>query len=228
MIRAVLFDIDDTLYPYAPCDSAGEEEMRRVLSGITGEPLSADAFASLLSRAKQHVKAHTAGTAACHNRMLYSQRICELCGCFTAEHALQLYNAYWNAYLAQMRPFDGALALLQEIRASGAKLGFCTDLTAHIQMRKLIRLGIPDIADAMVTSEESGAEKPSPVPYRLLLEKLRAAPEEAVMIGDDYQKDILGAEALGIRAVQFGTDCRHSIHAADYRALSEILKGMMA
>lgn len=228
MIRAVLFDIDDTLYPYAPCNGAGEEGMRAALSAITGTPLSAQKFAELLSAAKRHVKTHTAGTAACHNRMLYSQRLCELCGCFSAAHALTVYNAYWDAYLAQMQLFDGALALLQDIRSAGVKLGFCTDLTAHIQMRKLVQLGIADIADAMVTSEESGAEKPDPRSYRLLLQKLGVSPKEAVMIGDDYRKDILGAQSLGIHTIQFGTDCRHVLCAGDFRTLADIVKGMMA
>ncbi len=228
MIQAVLFDIDDTLYPYAPCNEAGEAGMREALAAMTGVPLSPADFPEQLALAKRHVKACNAGTAACHSRMLYAHRLCELYGCFSAGNALRLYDAYWEAYLAQMRLFPGALEVLLALRGRGVKLGFCTDLTAHIQMRKLVALGIPAIADAVVTSEEAGAEKPDPRPFRLLLEKLGVAPEQALMVGDDYRKDILGAQALGIAAVQLGKDCAHPVHAADFAGLTAILRELLA
>ena len=222
MLKAVLFDIDNTLYSYAPCDKAGTEAMQTAFDRIC--PGRTAAFPTLLAQAKQEVKRHTAGTAACHNRLLYAQRLCEAAGRFTAAHVLTLYNAYWDAFLSEMQLSEGAMALLEQLREKGLKIGFCTDLTAMIQMRKLCRLGLSDIADAIVTSEESGAEKPSPYPFTLLLEKLRIPPEAAVMIGDDYQKDICGAEQAGIRAIQLGTDCRHALSAPDFNSLSRLLE----
>ena len=226
-MKAVIFDIDDTLYPYSPCDAAGTELMADMLSKLSGQTYGKERFAELLSRAKAYVKQKNAGTAACHNRLLYAQKLCEMTGCFTAENVIALYDAYWDAFLENMRFFDGAYELLCDIGKRGLKLGFCTDLTAHIQMRKLVRLGIGDIADGVVTSEESGAEKPSKLPFVMILEKLGVSAAEAVMIGDDYKKDIIGAENAGIKAILFGKESGHGICASDYRELAELLKGMM-
>ena len=226
-MKAVIFDIDDTLYPYAPCDAAGTENMMNVLSEISGHIYDEKEFTPLLSQAKDYVKKRTSETAACHNRVLYSQRLCEMTECLSAENVLALYNAYWDSFLEKMKLFDGAYELLCGIKERGIKIGFCTDLTAHIQMRKLIRLGISDIADGIVTSEESGAEKPSEIPFGMILEKLGVSASEAVMIGDDYKKDILGAEAVGMKAIQFGNKHHHRICVSDYRELADVLKGMM-
>ena len=224
MYKAIIFDIDNTLYAYDPCNCAGTSAMKRAFSNIC--PEKKDDFEKLLVQSKAEVKKHTVGTAACHNRMLYAQRLCEFAGCFTAENTMLLYNAYWDAFLSEMTLFDGVNTLLQKLKKEGFLIGFCTDLTVMIQMRKLCRLGLSDIADAIVTSEESGAEKPSVRPFSLIMEKLNVSPDSAVMIGDDYKKDICGAENVGMTAIQIGKNCRHNISASDFNSLSELLEEM--
>lgn len=226
MIKAVIFDIDNTLYSYSVCDNAASAAMKDELSAILGKKISDEVFGKMLMQAKKNVKKYTANTAACHNRMLYSQRILEAAECFTAANSLRIYDAYWNTFLEKMEMYMGAKELLYDIKKKDRKLGFCTDLTAHIQMRKLLRLGISDIADAVVTSEESGVEKPSDIPYQLILDKLGIAPDETVMIGDDFEKDILGAEKVGMHTVLFGSSRDDCICVLNYQSLTEILRGM--
>lgn len=224
MNKAVIFDIDNTLYEYAPCDAAGTDAMHKAFGRHCA--VSREAFLKLLSSAKSYTKSRLKNTAACHNRMLYAQRICELAGIPAAAAALDMYNAYWDAFLAHMRLYDGVNELLALLKENGIKTGFCTDLTANIQMRKIVRLGLENIPDAIVTSEESGIEKPNKRMFQSVLEKLDVLPSEAVMVGDDYRRDICGAAACGIRAILIGTDCGgHPCceRAADFYELAEIL-----
>ncbi|MBR4656116.1 MAG: HAD family hydrolase [Oscillospiraceae bacterium] len=223
MIRAVIFDLDETLYAYSPCDRSGVEAMRLCLSEIMETDVAAGVFRRLLSEAKQYVKSNNRGTAASHNRMLYAQRICETVGCFCPESVLKLYQAYWDRFLTVMRLRDGVEELLEELHGKCVKVGICTDLTAQIQLRKLSCLGLSARIDALVTSEECGAEKPDVKPFRFVLDKLEVCPEDAVMVGDDYEKDILGAEAAGMRAVQLTDRTEHVYSAQDFSALSALL-----
>jgi putative hydrolase of the HAD superfamily len=62
--------------------------------------------------------------------------------------------------------------------------------------------------DRLVVSEEAGASKPDPRIFEIALARAGCAAEEAVMVGDSWTNDILGARAAGIRAIWFDRDAR--------------------
>ena len=83
------------------------------------------------------------------------------------------------------------------------RIGMLTDLTAHIQHRKIERLCLEDYIEVLVTSEEAGAEKPSPSAYDLLVSKFSVDRENILMIGDSLKKDVEGALNAGLSALHY-------------------------
>ena len=57
--------------------------------------------------------------------------------------------------------------------------------------------------DFLATSEEAGAEKPNKAIFQLALKKMQLTKKKVVMIGDNFKKDIKGAESFGIQAIYF-------------------------
>lgn len=222
MRSAVIFDIDNTLYPYDPCNNAGVRAVFELLCDRFG--IDKSVFEKVVSAAKKDIKILNEGTAACHNRFLYFQRICEYLDIFSPELVIEMYTLFWDTYLENMILFPGAAELLRYLKMNGIKIGFCTDLTAHIQFRKIIRLGISDIPDAVVTSEECGAEKPSALMFERILKKLKVSPDDAVMVGDSIEKDISGAGKSGIQPILFGKQCSEFLCATNYCELKDLLE----
>ena len=72
--------------------------------------------------------------------------------------SLKLENIYWDTFLSSESP-SGLVQLFQKIKSLDIKIGIITDLTASIQMKKLIQLKVSPYIDALVTSEESGLDK---------------------------------------------------------------------
>lgn len=201
MIKAVIFDLDDTLYDYKALERAAFEcvgELVRERLGVSEEQCE-EAF----MRARHATKEMLGETATSHSRMLYFQKTLEYLDIRPLYLALEMYETYWGFFLDNMTLHPGVRELLEALHEKYIRVGVCTDLLAHIQHRKLRRLGMIDDVDCLVTSEEAGVEKPEPGIFKLCLEKLRLPATEVCFVGDNLEKDIKGAMAAGMQAVWF-------------------------
>lgn len=207
MTRAVLFDLDDTLYAYAPSHEAGLAAAAGALEAARG--VEGATARTAYSSARERAFERLGPVAAAHSRHLYFKWVVEdLGGPFDASLAYALAETYWSAALAAMRPAPGAEDLLRVLRAAGIRLGVLTDLTVGIQLAKLQRLGMADAFDEVVTSEEAGRDKPDPAGFHLACERLEVAPRDCVMIGDNPVNDIQGAAGVGMPAAWLGREER--------------------
>lgn len=191
----VLFDLDNTLYPYPPAHEAALAAMLRHARTHLG--IEEATFAEAFREGRARVQERLSGLGASHSRLLYAQAALELLGRpHDVTAAVELEEAYWSAFLARAELSPGVLELLDALAALGITLGLVTDLTAGIQLRKLAHFGLRARFAAITTSEESGRDKPHPASYQLTLQKLRASgfdTRRPWMIGDDPDKDVVGA-----------------------------------
>lgn len=204
MIKAVIFDLDNTLYDYDASHKAAMETLRTYACGKY--LLSAEVFHSTFHEAKQAVKAQLGNTGASHNRLLYMQTFLELIGKNPVDGAIELYDTYWNTLLENMQLYPYVLPLFDELKAKDIMIGMLTDLTAHIQHRKIRNMGLTGYIDVLVTSEEAGQEKPSKAAFDKLKSKLPVTPDEMLMVGDSPTKDIEGALHANMHALLFSAD----------------------
>jgi len=77
------------------------------------------------------------------------------------------------------------------------------DSDAELMGQALARVGIRRYFDYLWTSRELGATKPELEFFQGVLTELALPPQECLMVGDDYEKDILPARAVGMRTVWF-------------------------
>ena len=198
---AVIFDLDDTLYAYAPAHEAATVIVEAKAVGLLG--VEREAFAEALGRGRDPTKDLLGQTASAHSRLLYFHRAIELLGMKSRPlTSLDLEQTYWRALLANARLFPDVEDFIRDLRGAGVATAVLTDLTAQIQFRKLVYFGLEGAFDYVVTSEEAGADKPDAAPFLLVLEKLAVAPDAVWLIGDNPASDIEGARRLGIPALQ--------------------------
>lgn len=197
----VLLDLDNTLYSYDVCNSAGIEAARALAGRLLN--IAAKDFDQCFRDARSELKARLGPVASSHNRLLYFQRTIERAG-FTSQPAasLQLEQAFWRAYMDAMALYPGALEFLHDLRIAGIPAIVVTDLTTQIQLRKLMLLGLDRVVDWVVTSEEAGADKPDRAPFELALAKLGGIEGRAWMVGDSIDADLAGARrAIGAATI---------------------------
>lgn len=225
MIKAVFFDIDNTVCNYDKADAVAMEQ----LMGFGKKEFFLDAkkMQYLLTKAQAMlVDRLGTGTAAIHNRLIRFQCFLELLQYPDFTKALQMEQIYWGTFLEAMAPEPGLIELLSALRQAGIQIGIGSDQNSHIQYKKLEKLGIISYFSRIVTSEEAGAEKPAAEFFALCVEKAGCLAEECVFIGDNLRKDVAGALQNGLYGVWYqpGTDQLEDHRYARIHSYKECIK----
>lgn len=203
-IKGIVFDLDNTLYAYKPCNHAGIDALCRYANRYL--KLSDREFLDAYLTGQKETKTILDSGASQHSRLLYIQHALEKLNLPLVPHAVAMEEVFWQTFLSNMVLFDGAEDLLRKLHEKKIPLAICSDLTTAIQLRKLEKLGIAKYFSAIVTSEEVGIEKPDKKMFAQVAYKLKIAPRNLLMIGDDYSKDIMGAKDFGLKTLWFNPE----------------------
>lgn len=205
MIRAVIFDIDNTMYNYDRAHSIAMDELLKY--GKHKLFLDEAAMRAGLSRVQNSIQERLGKkSSTIHNRLIRFQCFLEDLGKKDLSDALEMYHIYWGTLLRVMKPEPGMIEYISHLRKKGISIGIGSDMTAYMQFEKLKRLKVLDQISFIVTSEEAGAEKPSSEFFRLCVEKAGCLPEECAFIGDSLKKDVEGARSNGLLGIWYCPD----------------------
>jgi putative hydrolase of the HAD superfamily len=111
-------------------------------------------------------------------------------------------RSFTETFFAELRPNERMIDYMRELKGRGRKLAICTNNVREWEARWRAMLPIDEIFDTVVDSAFVGMRKPDPEIYRLTLERLGAAPAEALFV-DDVELNCEAAGELGIRSVWF-------------------------
>lgn len=189
MIRAILFDLDDTLVDFM--------KFKREASDAA---------------AKAMVKAGLKMSVKKAKKMLFDMYIKDIEGEEVFQNFLKLQKSYHprilaagiNAYLSYKYKFNwplkGVKNTLKKLKGK-YKLGLVTDAPKLKAYMRLDLAGLSDYFDVVVGFEDTNHRKPSSLPFRKALKELNVKPSEAMMVGDWFERDIKGAEKVGMKGV---------------------------
>ena len=214
--KAVLFDLDNTLYDYDKVHKIALNEVYKVLKKETN--ISHVKCVNLFNLSRAEIHRELAGTASAHNRVLYFQRLIEKTH-KTVEpmFILKLYNTYWDSLLKNIVILPGVIETLKTLKKNKVQIAIVSNLTTNIQLRKIHKLGLTNYVDVLVTSEEAGSEKPHAIMFLLALNKLGISSDEAIMVGDNIIDDIEGANFVGLDTVLLTKNRLAKQFKEDYR-----------
>ena len=198
MIGAVIFDLDDTLYPQ-------EQFLRGAWDAVADAAAAFGVDRTGLLRALRSVCAEGSDRGRIIDRALLRVGADDV----PVGALVDVFRSYRPARLT---PFSGAADAVAIVRAA-VPVALVSDGDPGGQRAKLAAVGLADAFDAVVWSDEHGREhrKPSPRPFLRAAELLGVAPADVVVIGDRPDKDVLGAHRAGMRAVRVRTgEYRHA------------------
>jgi HAD superfamily hydrolase (TIGR01549 family) len=203
MTRAVLFDLDDTLFDHQGCARDALTAVQQSHEALRSMPFDALARAHAGFLEALHQEVMLGRVALEDARIERFRRVLVAAGADAPnELASELASIYRDTYRTRRRAVAGAAALMAEIRRA-ARVGIVSNNLLDEQEEKLRVSGLDIFVDALVVSEEAQVSKPDPAIFRIALDRLDVGPSEAVMVGDSWAADVEGARAAGIRAIWF-------------------------
>ncbi|WP_030910622.1 HAD family hydrolase [Streptomyces sp. NRRL F-5126] len=191
-LRAVLWDVDDTLFDYSGAD-------RLALERHLGEASGADAFDRWRASMRLHWARFVAGEIGFEEQR--RERVRTFLGRPLSDaEADAWFLGYHAHYRASWRLFPDVLAALDDL-AGDFRHAVLSNSSLRHQDRKLTVLGVRDRFEAVVCAAEIGVGKPAPAAFAAACEALRLPPGDVVYIGDEPDVDAAAATAAGLAAV---------------------------
>lgn len=193
MVKAVIFDLDDTLY----------NELDYVLQGFRNV---AEYLAKEYSIDVDEVHEQMCGILKGQGRGKIFDSICEI---YHIDAPVKKLVEIYRATKPKLSLYPDAEEVLSMLRKKNIGLGLITDGCSQVQHNKIDALCLNDLMDVVLATDDLGKDeegkpycKPNPKVYEVVLEKLQCKPQEAVYIGDNPQKDFIGAKALGMKTIR--------------------------
>lgn len=200
MIKAVIFDLDNTL-----CDSSGIVE--NILRGIFTKHLkyfpdkNIDDLISLNIKIFDKLISDPNVPLAAAIIRVWFEFFENLRIKPPLEIILKLIEHIRKEVPKKVKLIDGVQELIKFLKSKDIKIGVLTNGIFIDQANKLIKLKLDSFVDYLVTADMCGCEKPNPKMFKYILNKMTVSPDQTLMIGDDYIADIKGANDLGIRTI---------------------------
>ena len=186
MCRAIVFDLDETLYRERRFMLSGFLAVAHMVERLFAVP-AAEAFA-LLRRALARGQRGTALQELCVRFGLPAQTVGE-------------FRALILGHQPRLRLPRESAAVLSKLRRDW-KVGILTNGPAETQARKVAALGLVRKVDAIVYASDTGPGKPDPASFETVLDRLDARASESVFVGDDPWCDVFGARWVGMKTIR--------------------------
>jgi putative hydrolase of the HAD superfamily len=210
-IQAVIFDLDDTLFDHYYSLQAGLTALQKTTPNLQQQTLD-DLTSTYVDLVESlHIQVLQKQLTLDQARIQRMQSFFLKYGrTLSVDEAQNYAEHYRGVYLAARQPVPGAIALLRHLRTRNVKTAIITNNASLEQREKLEFCKLTPLIDVVVISEEVGVIKPDPAIFAIALKQLECNASQAIMVGDAWNTDILGAHRAGIKSIwlnRFGARC---------------------
>jgi putative hydrolase of the HAD superfamily len=224
MIKAIIFDLDNTLLDFIKMKQfsvkAAITAMNEAGLEVDEKKAYEDIFDLYMERGWE-------------NQQVFDDYLNQTVGEVSNKILAAGIVSYRRAREATLLVYPNVNKTLIQLIKMGINLAVVSDAPSREAWMRLYYLNLHHVFDPVLTFDDTGVRKPSPKPFQMALDYLKIKPNEAIMIGDWPERDVVGAKEIGMKTIfarygdTFGTvDSGADWDVNDVYEVVNIIKGL--
>ncbi len=192
MIKAVIFDLDNTLLDFMKMK---EYAVKAAIASMIEAGLDIDpdkSYETIIGIYEEE---------GWENQQVFNDFLNKTIGEVNNKYLAAGIVAYRRAREANLLLYPNVNHTLVELIRRGMKLAVVSDAPSREAWMRIYYLNLHHHFDVVLTFDDTNVRKPSPIPFEMALSQLNIEAEEALMVGDWPERDVVGAKKLGIRTI---------------------------
>jgi putative hydrolase of the HAD superfamily len=190
LLKAVFFDLDNTLVDFMKMKRSSVEAAASAMIDA-GLPLSKQKAVKLIFEVySRH---------GIEDQLVFQRLLKQTVGRIDYRILATGIAAYRRVQAGYLTPYPGVRSTLLALKEKGVKLAIVSDAPRMRAWMRLASMNLAEFFDAVITLGDAKLKKPAPQPFKKALREMGVEPSEVVFVGDNPDRDIVGAKALGMK-----------------------------
>lgn len=204
-IRAILFDLGDTVFGLGPLDTDYAPKIAPIIETARHLPGFEQHAEKIVSSIATEMREHAAANLSDEHQIeeLLARHAAAIGVTLSQAQVTACAEVYGRADTVRFIQASDTISRIQAFKDAGYRVGFISNTTTlpRLMVERLDAMGLHSLFEVRVFSSELGKRKPHPSTYMAALEALDVLPGEALMVGDRMREDVIAAQWLGIAGV---------------------------
>ena len=192
MIRAIIFDLDNTLLDFVKMKQFA---VKAAITAMIEAGLNVDEEKAYQDIFDLYVE------KGWENQQVFDDYLNQTVGKVSNKILAAGIVSYRRAREATLLVYPNVNKTLIELIKMGIQLSVVSDAPSREAWMRLYYLNLHHVFDPVLTFDDTGVRKPSPKPFEMALEIMKSTPDEVLMIGDWPERDVVGAKQIGIKTI---------------------------
>ena len=192
MIRAIIFDLDNTLLDFVKMKQFA---VKAAITAMIEAGLNVDEEKAYQDIFDLYVE------KGWENQQVFDDYLNQTVGKVSNKILAAGIVSYRRAREATLLVYPNVNKTLIELIKMGIQLSVVSDAPSREAWTRLYYLNLHHVFDPVLTFDDTGVRKPSPKPFEMALEIMKSTPDEVLMIGDWPERDVVGAKQIGMKTI---------------------------